>query len=312
MTEAQEQRRRLVGGLGLLLSILALGWVVHSLVREVSSLDLPPLGGRLPILLAGLAGGYAVVLGLLAVAWWWLLGFYGQRPRLAEGYAIWTRSQIAKYLPGNVFHYVGRHALGRTVGLPHSALFAAHVTETLSLVLGAFLVIGSFRLAFRGEPLALGVLLASFVMIGLLWFWLERGLRRAGRGSRFLSSLPSASPWRWIELMGPALILHVIFFVATGSLLFFLQAMIWPQTAPTFGHLVWAYALAWIAGTFTPGAPAGTGVREAVLTWELGLVLGQGEAALLALALRLVTLGGDLLSAGSGWLLDARGQRIQG
>ncbi len=58
-----------------------------------------------------------------------------------------------------------------------------------------------------------------------------------------------------------------------------------------------AYAAAWLAGTLMPGAPAGMGVREMVLTLELEPALGPTQAAALALALRLVTTAGDLLTA---------------
>ena len=305
MAEDGDRRRALVGALGLLLSLLALGWVIRSLAREAGGLDLGRLGSQLSGPALGRACGYAVVLVSLAVAWWWLLGFYGHRPRLWEGYSIWTRTQLAKYLPGNVFHYVGRHVLGRSAGLRHPALFTAHFAETLSLALAAVLVVASFRLFSHGEPLILIALVAIFIGAGLIWYFSERGLRRTRWGAKLLGSLPSASPARWLGLMGPAVALHAIYFVVAGGLLFLLGSVAWPGTGVGFGRSVWAYALAWIAGTFTPGAPAGTGVREAVLTWELAPVLGQGEAAMLALSLRLVTLLGDLISAGSGWLLQA-------
>ena len=65
------------------------------------------------------------------------------------------------------------------------------------------------------------------------------------------------------------------------------------------------YPLAWMAGTVAVGAPAGVGVREAILTLGLEPVLGPGPAAVVALALRLVTLGGDLLTAlAGGWLSE--------
>ena len=56
-----------------------------------------------------------------------------------------------------------------------------------------------------------------------------------------------------------------------------------------------ACTLAWMLGFVTPGAPAGLGVREAVLLGLLGPVLGEPAALLLSLQLRLATLGGDLL-----------------
>jgi uncharacterized membrane protein YbhN (UPF0104 family) len=56
-----------------------------------------------------------------------------------------------------------------------------------------------------------------------------------------------------------------------------------------------AYVLAWLAGLVTPGAPAGIGVREAVLLFLLGGV-GTPPVILLAVILgRAVTVVGDLV-----------------
>jgi hypothetical protein len=56
-----------------------------------------------------------------------------------------------------------------------------------------------------------------------------------------------------------------------------------------------ALALAWLAGFATPGAPAGVGVREAILILALTGSLGDEASTLVALAFRLVTTGGDVL-----------------
>jgi hypothetical protein len=54
-----------------------------------------------------------------------------------------------------------------------------------------------------------------------------------------------------------------------------------------------AFALSWIVGYITPGAPAGLGVREVVLVSLLTPALGGGNAVGLSLALRLATTIGD-------------------
>jgi hypothetical protein len=56
-----------------------------------------------------------------------------------------------------------------------------------------------------------------------------------------------------------------------------------------------AYVLAWLAGLVTPGAPAGVGVREAVLYWLLRDITGHAELITTILLGRAVTVGGDLL-----------------
>ena len=52
-------------------------------------------------------------------------------------------------------------------------------------------------------------------------------------------------------------------------------------------------ALAWVAGYAVPGAPAGLGVREAVLLAGLSLMVGEAHAVVVVLLLRVVTTLGD-------------------
>ena len=55
-----------------------------------------------------------------------------------------------------------------------------------------------------------------------------------------------------------------------------------------------AYVVAWLIGLVTPGAPAGVGVREAVLFFLLRPLLGQADLLEIILIGRLVTAAGDL------------------
>jgi SAM-dependent methyltransferase len=256
---------------------------------------------------------YAVLSGLLAFAWWWLLGVYNQRPRAAAGLAVWARTQIAKYVPGNVFHYVGRHALGRGVGASHAALAAAALLELVSLLIAAVIVQAAGSIAGGAEsrrfvsfPAAL--VLAAAAVLG--WPLLDRGLRRVPLLRRRMQDLPSLSAGRSVSLLGPSLLLHIAFLLGTGGILFGLVWAGWPgQVRP--GEVVSLYALAWTVSTITPGAPGGAGIREGLLTVFLAGSLGSANAAAAAVALRLVTVMGDVLTAGWGWALPLKPQDNQ-
>ena len=68
-------------------------------------------------------------------------------------------------------------------------------------------------------------------------------------------------------------------------------------------------ALAWLVGFAMPGSSAGIGVREAVLIAALEGTLGAPASALIALALRLVTIGGDVVFFALGMTLGLAGGR---
>lgn len=296
----------------LVLSLLCLGWVlvpIRGHVRELAeSLEGARLGGRI----VAAAAGYAALSTLLALAWWWVTGIYGARPPVRAGYAVWARSQLAKYLPGNAFHYVSRQVLGRETGLSHPALVASGFLEMGSLVAAALLT-ATAALGILGavaaKPLP-GLALYSVVAMGvaclLAWPVCDALLRRFGRTAPWMEGLPHLSVLGTLRLLGPALGLHVLFFLGTGALLLALVAAAGGSLQEPF-RVLGLYPLAWMAGTAAVGAPGGVGVREAVLTLGLEPTLGHGGAALVALALRLVTLGGDLLTALAGWWLSKPG-----
>jgi hypothetical protein len=51
--------------------------------------------------------------------------------------------------------------------------------------------------------------------------------------------------------------------------------------------------VAWLAGLLTPGAPAGVGVREIMLLFLLGTVVGRADLLLAAVLSRVITVTGD-------------------
>lgn len=298
---------RLLRALGLAVSVAAVAWVVWPLWRQGRELVGRVDGGRLLAWAAGGAVLYAVLSVLLALAWWWLAGIYGHRPSLAAGYAVQARSQLAKYLPGNAFHYVGRQALGRRAGLSHPALVASGVLEMASLLTAALatatLGLGRVRAPLPGPPWLWALAVAAAGLVA--WPAVDALLRRVRWSAGWMAELPPLSVAGTARLLGLSVPLHALFFLGTGGVLYLLVlAAGGPPGAWT--TLLWLYPLAWTVGTVTVGAPAGVGVREAILVLELEAVLDPPRAALVAVALRLVTTGGDLLTALAGWAVGRR------
>lgn len=242
------------------------------------------------------AAAYALSAFLLAAAWLVLLRSSGEagapvRPSMS----IYARTQLAKYIPGNVFHFVGRHAMGRSHGFGHGAMLWAAFLE------GGGLIVAACFLALPGallwlEPGAELSAAALAVLGGLLLFApyalsyvLPRLARVRGLAARTFSAGSVTAR------IVPAYLFYVAFFVISGCIAWGLAASLGVLSVSALPLLVASIATAWIAGYVTPGAAAGIGVREAVLIAVLSGTLGEANAALVAVAFRIVTLGGDLL-----------------
>lgn len=226
----------------------------------------------------GLSVAYGIGLLLTGVAWHAVLLFVGAAPRgLKHSLRAHTTAQLAKYVPGNVFHFLGRHMIHRAAGMDDKRLaIAALVENVILLAAAACVVIVCVAVGGQPELRRIAYIAGSGAGLSLAIFFLV--LRRR-----------TGSP------IAPA----VIAFFADAAL-FAIMVMIVAATAACLGAPVsWeigsAGVAAWIVGFVTPGAPGGLGVREAAM-----VLLGKGSAStdlllMTALLFRLVTFSGDII-----------------
>ena len=263
-------------------------------------------GGALLVTVGGGGVLYAASGLLLGTAWIRLLRWCGTAaPSTRSALAVYARTQIAKYLPGNVFHLVGRHLSGRALGLGHAPLLCAAWFESLALVCAAAILslIGLAAWGWRGTtgpmPLAavaiVAVIAAPFAMAAL--FPLIG--RLTGR------SMPPAGPSAVMAGIALPYLLYLVFFVAAGSVLWLQGLGLGVADPALLPAVVSIGAAAWILGFVTPGAAAGIGVREALLIAGLSDGLGIDNAALMAIAFRGCTLVGDTVFFAAGLALTA-------
>ena len=100
------------------------------------------------------------------------------------------------------------------------------------------------------------------------------------------SSVALAFLWQVIFL-----IISSVLFVAILYLLYGVQ-VIAPVQFPLFCG---AFIVAWLIGLVTPGAPAGIGVREAVILLLLTPLLPESKLLVALIFSRMVTIGGDVV-----------------
>lgn len=246
---------------------------------------------------------------LLSSAWGLLLRVVGEPDvTLSMAHAMYGRTQIAKYIPGNVFHLAGRHAIGRTQGLGNSSLASAALLEALLLIActtSISLLWGGDLFLERVRPAAvIGALalLAAAVLI------LARGLRNRSVDLPATASAVNTRLRAILRLIA-AWILYGAFFVVVAGLLWGLLRLTGAdsaRTSPRYDSCLAAISLAWLAGFLVPGATAGLGVREGVLIALLSHGAGTAEAVVASFAYRVVTVLGDAVFFGFSLLFGGR------
>jgi hypothetical protein len=295
------------------------GWLIVALALAFLGVELwQSQPGRLvadhaaAIALALIVGApvYGLAGLLLAEAWRELLGPQADVDPWHHR-SLYGRTQIAKYLPGNCFHFVGRQIAGRRLGHGHGALAFASLAETASLLAIAGTLaapwLGALAARLPGASGACAVVAASGTL--LLIALNRRRLRRWRIAAAPWTGAPAAA---WSGRVVKAAALHALFFALAGLILWQLAAGLaaTAASAPGPAAAISLLALAWCAGFVVPGSAAGIGVREALLVLALEPHLVSGGAMVVAVALRLVTTAGDLLLFG--WCAVVWPERVAG
>ena len=295
------QRLRLPGGLrpwvgAACALLLGLALVTHG--REV--LALAPDRRGWGLLLLGL-GFTTVAQWSNALAWWGVLGWLGCPEPVAAVLPLYVRTTPLKYLPGGVWHLLGRLRWLQSRGRPGRQALAAVVLDPLLMAVAALTLV-----PFGGLQGGLG--LASPLAVLLLRpRWLQPLLQRLMAGKRRLLNdpdgaealqAPASWPWRPLLLELPFLGFR---FAGFACCLLCFSAAVPPGWGPWLG----GFALAWTAGLLVPGAPGGLGVFELVLLARLRGAVPTAELLAVLVSYRLVSVMAEGLAAGAA-LLDER------
>ena len=297
--------KRALGYLGNVLVILSVGFLVQRIVQNIHQLPAVSVTRWW----GAAATATVIVTGLfafLAAAWWCILRA-GEFPvSVRESYIIMGKSQIGKYLPGNVFQYVRRVTEGFSYGISpeagvvslgiETALIAATATAIAAAGLALHLISPpAFLLDILAQGPLVSVILVIIFLISAAFIAFSPGIRRwLIERRRYLRP----------GYAGTAVLFYLLFFLGFGLTISWLSG----RAGSVHATVRWyqfasGFALSWLLGFVVPGAPGGVGIREAVFVGLFGPQLGDGFAAALALLLRIITTLGDLLTFGlASWI----------
>jgi glycosyltransferase 2 family protein len=219
------------------------------------------------------------------------------------GVATYLRTNIAKYLPGNIWHFYGRIQACRGREIPGAIALLSVLLEPL-LMLAAAVIIAAVGLP-RPQGIAEPVLrlfqggILVLVLGGIHPRLLNPLLARWGRkkGGESEPRLLKQYPWRPLVGEGGFLLLR-----SAGFLLCW--GAVGPIEQPV--TLVSAFAVAWLVGLVVPGLPGGVGILEAILVGLLGGMLSPEVLLWILAAYRLVNTGAEAIGAGVAWLAQRR------
>lgn len=205
----------------------------------------------------------AIALGVTLLAhtwagwvWTWILRDLNQPVSTSEFVQVYLKTNLAKYLPGNVWHYYGRVSAATSFGVSFSAATLSVLLEPLLMAAAA---IGIVLLAAQPVKI-LPILGLASVLIAVHPRFLNIAIRYLGslkKGAGLDSSQSLVKRYPLVPLLGE---LGFLGLRGTGFLLTVLAFQ--PVELSEIPLLLEAFSLSWLLGLIVPGAPGGVGVFE--------------------------------------------------
>lgn len=244
--------------------------------------------------------GSALVITLLAhiwTGWVWSWIFQSLNQKVSGFWAIrvYLKTNIAKYIPGNIWHYYGRIRLATEANIPTSIATLSVLLEPLLLAAAALLV----ALVGTSQNRLLQVFSLAIVLIAIHPLILNQGIKLVSKLKNKSNEVKKIDGYPFLPLLGE---LGFLGLRGAGFVLTFWA--LHPVNLSQIPILISSFSLAWLLGLVVPGAPGGIGVFEATATALLGALFSPGLILSVVALYRLISILAEVVGAGIVWICD--------
>ena len=228
---------------------------------------------------------------------WWIITISMTSIKVSawEMCVSFAKANIMKYIPGNVFQYVGRAEIAEKNKSVNITIIAASlIIETAATVLSAVIVgavgVSEYTIRLLQEKKSLLILFLTLCAAMLILICIFRKKIQA-----LLKKKNIVITWKLAEGFLLALAFLTLSQIIGGVMLTIIMQIIsgksyFPQAKTICG----AYAISWVIGYVTPGASGGIGVREAILYMLLKNFASSDIVMMSAIILRFLNIVSDL------------------
>ncbi len=244
----------------------------------------------------------------IILAWIWLLQRFGAFLEWRDAYRIWFLSNIVRYIPGNVWQFLGmvylceQKGIGKLQTLASIGMHQALANSTgLLVAMLYYLWVQDTVLLSRVLPMVILLPLAFIALQPSLYLrFLTRVLARVGRLPLTIQFAP---------LDGPVFgLVYVFSWILYGAAFTLLVNSIYPLSSPwEWPYLTVVFAASYVIGFLSLLTPSGLGVREGVMILLLAPAFSLPVATVISVVSRLWMISGELFGTGVALLFSKRG-----
>ena len=223
---------------------------------------------------------------LLTVSMFLSVQTAGEKMSLAQCYAVYNKSQLYKYIPGNIWHFVSKAGYLNRLG------FSANTIRDILIIENAMLLGSAAFIGFVSFKLTMPILLHEIIKQNLTALCLA-GIGFALLCAFFLIRIGGRRllniAWQRRKVLLCNIVVLGLIWVGLGlSFHLLLKDFVHASSGSSAIGTIGGYAVAYCIGYATPFASAGLGVREGVLALAMKGTLSWESIVLASLLSRAI------------------------
>tara|TARA_A100001388_G_scaffold272848_1_gene253805 strand:+ start:789 stop:1745 length:957 start_codon:yes stop_codon:yes gene_type:complete len=234
---------------------------------------------------------------LNAYAWKYIVKWFGQEFKKNNLVSFYVFTNILKYVPGGIWHFVERFNFLQNISNPQIALYSI-------LIEPYFMLTGAFLLASMGvifSPLYFFLIIPLlFLNRKLIYTILKRLQSLKGKALKVLRLSNSKDKFEnrinIISFFPTTAFLFEIGFVLSKFIGFYIcLTTFYTNNNLNIIFLLVIFSLSWAIGLVVPTAPGGVGVFEACLLFFVGRYIPKNTILVILIYFRVISTSADLL-----------------
>lgn len=215
---------------------------------------------------------------------------------------IYTKSNIMKYIPGNVFQYIGRNEIAIKNDLKHKDIAISTVLEILSLSFAALLC----ALIFNTKGLIIWlseyninyiyflIIFIVIICLCILIIYKFNNKMQSMFATKLKQLLTKKNIYVVLKSLFVDILVHIVY--STVFILILVNIVNTEIIITDIPMVMGAYLISWLVGYVTIGSPGGIGVRELVICLLLDGMIAEENVLLAIILFRVVSIVGDMLA----------------
>lgn len=211
---------------------------------------------------------------------------------------IYCKSNILKYLPGNVMQYVGRNEIALTENILHREAAMATLLEIIVTIISSIIIAvvfsGSYAVEWISRFAADKFIWFTVIILGVCAAVAVIVVKYKKKLVNYIGNILNKGN---IKRFMKAVVISIVIMILNSILYFYILSILGIRLERRqYGIGIGLYSLSFVLGYITPGVPGGIGVREAVLVYFYSAFISESQILTGSIVFRIISIIGDFIA----------------